>query len=77
MFISPMKSTTWRVARAALHANMLGMLKKVTNQYTQHDGSVGQELTSDYIIRTLTTQMEQQVRGMDAAPGSGQAWDKR
>lgn len=61
IFLAPMKSTTWRAVRAALYSNVLGMLKKVTVQYTENDGSPGQELTSDFIVDTITTQKEKQV----------------
>ncbi|CAB1096173.1 unnamed protein product [Ectocarpus sp. CCAP 1310/34] len=61
VFVAPMKSTTWRVTRAALRTSMLAMLKKVTHDHTEDDGSPGREITSAYIADTMTTQMERQI----------------
>lgn len=66
VFLPPMKCTTYRVAREAMHTNLVSALQVVTNRYTDGNGNARKEITSDYILETMQAEIDKQVRCTDA-----------
>ncbi|CAN0545820.1 unnamed protein product, partial [Ectocarpus sp. 12 AP-2014] len=71
VFLPPMKCTTYRAVREAMHTNLVSALQVVTNRYTDGDGNVGKEITSDYILETMQAEIDKQselaMRGLGRA----------
>ncbi|CBJ31049.1 hypothetical protein Esi_0230_0023 [Ectocarpus siliculosus] len=71
VFLPPMKCTTYRVAREAMHTNLVSALQVVTNRYTDGNGNARKEITSDYILETMQAEIDKQselaMRGLGRA----------